>query len=319
MDYQKNSKPNNNNNNEEKIKLNNSTYKLLFWNLLCDEYSNDPGVAQKIDLKYKKWNYRYKLFTQIFSDKNIISDLYCFVEVDKKYDIHSIINNLLGQKSFDSIYFPRPSSPLGIMILYNKVKYRVINSYKYLLGKYYKENIALVAIFQENFHPFNIFSVIVTHLKAWDKNEKIRIKQVNKLFYLLSNDKNFKNLKINKIIICGDFNTNPNSYCIKQVLDNKFNSVFNLNNDNENYTMSIDSEKEGIKKLKFDYIFINNNIEIVNKLLPSEFLDFEKGIPNEKFPSDHLYLFTEFKFCEKAKEIFYDYDNIIYDKSLIKK
>ena len=28
-------------------------YKLLFWNLLCDEYSYDWKTAPKIELKYK--------------------------------------------------------------------------------------------------------------------------------------------------------------------------------------------------------------------------------------------------------------------------
>ena len=80
--------------------------------------------------------------------------------------------------------------------------------------------------------------------------------------------------------------------------------------------MVIDTVDEGLKKLKYDYIFVNNNIEIINKILPINFLDFEKGLPNENFPSDHIYLFTEFKFCEKNKEIFYDYNKIIYDHSL---
>ena len=61
---------------------------------------------------------------------------------------------------------------------------------------------------------------------------------------------------------------------------------------------------------------INENIEIVNKILPVQFLDFEKGLPNENFPSDHLYLFTEFKFCDKSKEIPYDYNSVIYDRNL---
>ena len=297
----------------------NRSYKLLFWNILCNEYSYDWKTSPKIELKYKVWEHRSKLFNQIFSDKNIISDIYCFVEVDKKDDLYLMLNGVINKKLFDIVYFQRPSTPLGIMILYNREKFKIINSYKYLLGKTIYQNFALVAILQEIVYPFNIFVIIVTHLKAWEKNENIRIKQVNQLFYSMANDKNLNNLKINKIIICGDLNTNPDSECIKIITDNKFNSVFDISEQSKNdgnYTMVIDTVDEGLKKLKYDYIFTNNNIEILKKILPINFLNFEKGIPNENFPSDHIYLFTEFKFCDKKNEIPYEYNKIIYNRNL---
>jgi endonuclease/exonuclease/phosphatase family metal-dependent hydrolase len=279
-------------------------YKLLFWNLLCDEYSYDWKTAPKIELKYKVWEYRIKLFNNIFSKKENNSDIYCFVEVDKQDDIYMMLNSIAGHKLFEPIYFPRPNTPLGIMIVYNRYKFKLINSYRYLLGKCIKQHFALVCILQEISFPYNIFAVMVTHLKAWEKNEKIRIKQINKLFNNMENDKNFKNLKINKIILCGDLNTNPDSDCIKLILNNNLQSVFDISEerkDDGNYTLVIDTVDEGIKKLKFDYIFYSNNIEIINRILPINFLDFERGLPNENFPSDHLYLFTEFKFSETMK------------------
>ena len=54
------------------------SYKLLFLNLLCDEYSYDWKNAPNIELKYKVWEYRLKLFDQIFSIKDNIFDLYYF-------------------------------------------------------------------------------------------------------------------------------------------------------------------------------------------------------------------------------------------------
>jgi endonuclease/exonuclease/phosphatase family metal-dependent hydrolase len=295
----------------------NNIYKLLFWNLLCNEYSYDWKTSPKIELKYKVWEYRSKLFAQLFSNKSIISDLYCFVEVDKQDDIYLMLNTIVNQKLYETVYYPRPSTPLGIMLLYNRIKFKLIKSYKYYLGTNINQNFALVAILQENYFPNNFFAIIITHLIARDKNEKTRIKQINKFFYNLSNDNLLKNLKINKIIICGDLNTNPDSDCIKQILGNNFKSVFDINNkDDNNYTIVIDTIDEGLKKLKFDYIFISNNINIKNKILPTNFLDFEKGLPNENFPSDHIYLFTEFQFCKKNDEIIYDFDKIIYDKNL---
>jgi len=237
--------------------------------------------------------------------------------VDKQDDIYLMLNNIVNQKLFETVFFPRPSTPLGIMLLYNRVKFKLIKSYKYYLGSNLNQNFALVAIMQENFFPNNFFVIIITHLIARDKNEKARIKQINKLFYNLSNDTLIKNFKINKIILCGDLNTNPDSECINIISKNNFKSVFDISNkENENYTIVIDTIDEGLKKLKFDYIFISDNINIKNKILPINFLDFEKGLPNENFPSDHIYLFTEFEFCQKNQEVNLDFDKIIYDKNL---
>ena len=307
----------NSNNSKNNASSNNNSYKLLFWNLLCNEYSYDWKTSPKIELKYKVWEYRCKLFLQLFSNKSIISDLYCFVEVDKQDDIYLMLNNIVNQKLFETVYYPRPSTPLGIMLLYNRIKFKLIKSYKYYLGTNLNQNFALVALMQENFFPNNYFVILITHLIARDKNEKTRIKQINKLFYNLANDNILKNLKINKIIFCGDLNTNPDSECIDIILKNNFKSVFDISNINDNnYTIVIDTIDEGFKKLKFDYIFITDNIEIKNKILPVNFLDFEKGLPNENFPSDHIYLFTEFQFVNKNKEIPFDFDKIIFDKNL---
>ena len=308
---------NQNNNTSSNSVITNNSYKLLFWNLLCNEYSFDWKTSPKIELKYKVWEYRSKLFLNLFSNKAIISDLYCFVEVDKQDDIYLMLNNIVNQKLFETVFFQRPSTPLGIMLLYNRVKFKLIKSYKYYLGTNINQNFALVALMQENFFPNNFFVIIITHLIARDKNEKARIKQINKLFYNLSNDTLIKNLKINKIILCGDLNTNPDSECVNIILKNNFKSVFDISNkENDNYTIVIDTIDEGLKKLKFDYIFISDNINIKNKIIPLNFLDFEKGLPNENFPSDHIYLFTEFEFCPKNQEVIFDFDKIIYDKNL---
>ena len=279
-------------NETEQIQMN---YKLLFWNILCDEYSYDWKTAPNIELKYKIWDYRVKLFSQLLSIKDNISDLYCFVEVDKQDDLYMMLNNIVGQKLYDSVYFQRPNTPLGIMLVYNRYKFNLIKNYRYLLGNNVKQNFALVALLQEMFYPFNIFCLIITHLTAWDKNEQIRVNQVNNLFNNLKNDNNLKKLKISKYILCGDFNTGPESECVKIMIENGFKSIFeNEEKDNNKFTMVIDTMDEGIKKLKFDYIFISDNINIIKKIMPIEYLNFEKGIPNENFPSDHIYLQTEF-------------------------
>ena len=79
------------------------------------------------------------------------------------------------------------------------------------------------------------------------------------------------------------------------MIENGFKSVFEEEEKDINkFTMVIDTMDEGMKKLKFDYIFISGNINIVNKFMPIDYLNFEKGMPNENFPSDHIFLQTEF-------------------------
>lgn len=280
----------------------NSNYKLLFWNLLCDEYSYDWKTSPKLELKYKIWEYRSKLFEKILSEKKNICDLYCFVEVDKQDDFYLMLNNIAKQKLYESIYFPRKNTPLGIMLIYNRYKFKVINTYKYLLANSESKSFALCAILQENAQPYNIFCVIITHLIAWDKNEHIRVKQVYNLFNNIKNDKNLYNLKVNKYILCGDFNANPENECVNIIMNNCFKSVFDYDKNDQNYTIVIDTLDEGLKKLKYDYIFTTDNIKVCDKYLPVQYLDFENGMPNQNFPSDHLFLKFDFKFCHKNQE-----------------
>jgi endonuclease/exonuclease/phosphatase family metal-dependent hydrolase len=279
------------------------TYKILFWNILCDEYSYDWKTAPKIELKYKVWEYRKGLFTSFLSSSQTYSDIYAFIEVDKQDDIFQIINSQTQthpSNLYQMIYYPRPNTPLGIMLVYNKYKFSLYYTRKIIIGEHQHQNFALSAVFQELFAPYNYFCVVVTHLTAWDKNENIRIKQVQKLMHCLKNDNAIEQYKIKNIILCGDFNTGPYSECVSIVKMNEYKSVFdNFDKDNQEYTMVIDTMDEGIKKLKFDYMFTKGNVNVVKKLLPKEYLDFENGMPNEKFPSDHLFLKMEFGFGNK--------------------
>ena len=113
-----------------------------------------------------------------------------FVEVDKQDDIYMMLNNIIGKKLYEQFISPRLNTPLGIMLVYNRYKFTLNNSYRYLLGNNIKQNFALVTLLQEMSSPFTIFCLI-THLTAWDKNVHIRVNQVNNLFDNIKNDNNF--------------------------------------------------------------------------------------------------------------------------------
>ena len=75
------------------------------------------------------------------------------------------------------------------------------------------------------FSAFNTFCLILIHLTAWDKNEHIRVKQVNNLFNNIKKDNNLKYLKISKFILCGDYKIKPESEYIKIMIENRFKSI----------------------------------------------------------------------------------------------
>ena len=281
----------------------NITYKLVFWNILCDEYSFDWKTSPKLELKYKVWDHRKTLFTSILSSDQAHSDIYAFVEVDKQSDIFQIVNSHTQthpSNLYQMIYYPRPKSPLGIMLMYNQYKFALYYTRKIIIGENQNQNFALSAVFQELFAPYSYFCIVVTHLTAWDKNESIRIKQITKLMNYLKQDNAIEQYKIKNIILCGDLNTNPDSECISIIKTNGYEQVFdNFDTANDDYTMVIDTMDEGIKKLKFDYIFTKGSVKVVSKCLPTEYLDYEHGMPNETFPSDHLFLKMEFAFESK--------------------
>lgn len=275
------------------------SYKLMFWNILCDHFSFDWKTSPKIELKYKVWEHRSKLFLSLLSDTKNICDLYCFVEMDKQTEIFNMLNNVITNNAYNYIHFPRPKTPLGIMLVYNKYKFTLIEAYKYPVNL----NFVFVAILQENLGCcHNKFCVLIGHLAAWEKNEDKRIKQIELLMNSLKNDKKLKYHKINSYILCADLNTNPDSICVKKILGNNFISAFDLDIKNKNYTMVIDTIDEGMKMLKFDYIFSTANIEILSKNMPLYYLNFEKGMPNENYPSDHLFLTVEFSFKPKQQQ-----------------
>lgn len=273
-------------------------YKIFFWNVLCDQYSYDWKTAPHIELKYKIWDYRSKLIQNILSSKENESDLYCFVEVDKKDEIFNMINNshiFYNRTIFEYTFVERPNSPLGIMLVYNKIKFTMIGQTKYLLSNNVYPNYALCAILQENMNINNKFCIIIVHLSAWEKNENIRKIQISNLMNLMMKDQNFINLGVHNFLICGDFNTGPESECIQMLKRFGYNSAFNYK-ENDDYTIVIDTVDEGLKKLKFDYIFGNKGIIFKNQRMAKQFLNFQKGIPNENFPSDHIYLQSDFSF-----------------------
>ena len=139
----------------------------------------------------------------------------------------------------------------------------------------------------------NKFLIIVVHLVSKVENENIRLGQINHIMKYIEE----KHLRKYPIFIVGDFNAEPNYSCIGKLLENKnicVKSLFDLNK--LDYTHFI--IKDVLYRRILDYIFFiskeKDNEDKELKILSTErgnpIIDEKVGLPNDAFPSDHLFI-----------------------------
>jgi mRNA deadenylase 3'-5' endonuclease subunit Ccr4 len=307
------------NKNEDETKLQKQIYKLIQWNLLakgekfCNK-SSFPNVSENS----LSWENRKLLFRQILKELN--SDFYCFEEVDDYENIGEIFEN----KKFSSIYYSKESNPQGIAVFYNNEKFDLLESEKIFLNSNSIESEGNLIIKSSQFFSVyffkekdtncqKIFCLLVTHLKAKKEFEEIRKNQIKHICNYINFDENYlrklKDYNCDSLILCGDFNTEPDSESLSYLLNyklmgkfEKFVSSYNLFDKNEKDFLECSTfkirEKEYYRVI--DYIFYAGNIKL-NKVIniPNKNSDewkhiLDKGLPSEEFPSDHHYLGIEF-------------------------
>ena len=139
----------------------------------------------------------------------------------------------------------------------------------------------------------NKFIVIVAHLKAKEPNENIRIGQINHLMKFI--EQNF--LRKYPIFILGDLNAEPSYTCVKNLFKNEELNAKSLL-DLKKLDYSTIKLREKMYKRIIDYIIfiskekdnINNELIIKEAERAKPEIDESIGLPNDKFPSDHLFL-----------------------------
>ena len=281
------------------------SFSLMQWNTLSFHLSDKKAFpyAKDEDLK---WENRLPLLKNYLEENK--PDIICMEEIgnfdsgfksdiiDKltiKYDI------AFGQRSA-----PTLNIKLGSIIGVNKEVFTMEKYESVVLedeeGKPGGQNMIWALIVDKK--SGNKFIVFVVHLKAKEPNENIRIGQVNHLIKFIEN--NF--LRKYPIFILGDFNAEPSYTCINNLLSNEnlnVKSLFDLNK----LDYSTIKLREKLYKRIIDYIlFVSKNknnsdnelcIRSAERAKPE--LDESIGLPNDKFPSDHLFLKAEvdLKFC----------------------
>ena len=275
------------------------SFSLMQWNTLSFHLADKKGFPYaKEDVL--KWEYREPLIREILENNK--PDIICLEEIGNYEDKfkNDIIDKLTIKYdiAFGKRFAPTLNINLGSLIGVNKDLFTMEKFENVALddeeGKPGGQNMIWAIISSKK--SGNKFIIILVHLKAKEPYENIRIGQVNHLMKFI--EQNF--LRKYPIFILGDFNAEPNYTCIKNLLSNtnlNAKSMFDLNK----LDFSTIKLRDKLYKRIIDYmIFISKDKDNINKELnikktekAKPEIDENIGLPNNKFPSDHLFLKAE--------------------------
>lgn len=267
------------------------TFNLFQWNTLNRKLS-DKKAFPYVEDKYREWDYRQPLIKKIIEENK--GDIICLEEVGNfEEDFKEKIFEKISTK-YNLLYGPKPSNFMGSILAVNKELFS-IEKYENITmdgidGKKSGSN-TIFALINEN-KTNNKFMVIVVHLKSKEENENIRLAQVDHLMKCI--EENY--LRKYPIFIIGDFNAEPTYTCISKILENKnfgAKSLFNL----KELDFTTIKLRDVLYKRVIDYIFFigknkdeNKELNIINIEKGKPTIDEKIGLPNDIFPSDHLFL-----------------------------
>lgn len=272
---------------------NSITFNLFQWNTLNRKLS-DKKAFPLINDKYLQWYHRHPLIKKIIEESK--ADIICLEEVGNNFDLdfkQKIFEKCTIQ--YDLIFGLRPSKTMGNVIAVNKELFSIEKHENIFLndseGKKSGQNMISALIKDKKTN--NKFLIIVVHLRSKAENENIRLGQIDHLMKFIEEN----HLRKYPIFIVGDFNAEPNFSCIGKFLENKnicAKSLFNLKE--LDYTHFI--IKEALYKRIFDYLFFvsknkdneDKELKILNIEKGMPIFDEKVGLPNDTYPSDHLFL-----------------------------
>ena len=272
------------------------SFSLFQWNTLSKHLSDKKSFPYAKDDNLK-WENREPLIKKILEENS--PDIICLEELGN-YD-SEFKSNILDKLTikYDFAFGERKAPTLGInlgsVIGVNKELFTMEKYENVILedeeGKPGGQNMIWSIILDKK--SGNKFIVIVAHLKAKEPNENIRIGQINHLMKFI--EQNF--LRKYPIFILGDFNAEPSYTCVKNLFKNEELNAKSLL-DLTKLDYSTIKLREKMYKRIIDYIIfiskekdnINNELIIKKAERAKPEIDESIGLPNDKFPSDHLFL-----------------------------
>jgi len=293
-----------------------TSYKLIQWNVLASgEFFCNQSSFPQVDKKYLTWEHRKNLFYEIIRKLN--ADLFCLEEIDDYEKIkNDVFDDLLT--TYSSIYYSKKTGGQGIALFYKNDFFELLHSYNIF---YRGENPGIISnqffsiYFMKEKKQNKTFCLIITHLKAKKEFEELRKIQVNHLCETINQNEEFlqfyKKFNCQSLILCGDFNTEPNFESIQNLINYRFNaqnldkleSAYNIfNNSTSDYLeCSTFKIRESENYRVIDYIFCAGKINVnsVEKVPTKNSKEWETilkiGLPCSFFPSDHHFLGINFE------------------------
>ena len=289
--------------------------KIMSWNVLADAPLWKKKYESMKKDKFIYWDYRKNLITDIISKHQPDICLLCEVEHDKiLFFSQFCVENNYGfiytssdpAKSKETLekymYYTNEKNP-GILIIFKLDKLKLVNNLapdyvNYFYNQQKEHNwsdkelklrlhqcASNIILFEKLDDTNNRFYFTGLHHPYVEDHEEIQDEQI--IFLLNKINKLNTNYKL-PVIMAGDFNAKP-SYRVYDIMNREgFSSAYKIINGVENtYTNSNSFTNQ---KMTLDYIFVNTKCQVKSvEQIDSAYLD-QVNIPNENFPSDHMYL-----------------------------
>lgn len=246
-------------------------YSILTFNLRIDR-EHDGEHRQR---------FRFPLIKETL--KEVSPDIICFQEVKKEAE--SKLVSFLKDYNYVGEYRDNTEAAEANFIFYKKEKFSLldertlwlsdapnIKASRYTEDQSICPRIMTIAKFKTANNE--ILNIINTHLDH--EGEKARQKASRQILDYIKRNINQKE----PLILCGDFNAEPNSVAIKNLLSKLIDTTSHIS-----YTYHEYNKKD--PKTKIDYIFANNNINV----LESKIIEAKE---KDKFLSDHHPILLKF-------------------------
>ena len=267
------------------------TFNIFQWNTLNKKLSDKKSFPYVED-KFLEWEHRHPLIKKIIEENK--GDIVGLQEVGKfEKDFKEEIFDKCSIK-YDTINESTKSIMENVLGINNELfsieKHDIIHL-EGLEGK--KSGRRMICALINDKKSNNKFIVLVVHLAAKAEKENIRICQMDHIIKYIEENL----LGKYPIIFLGDFNSEPTYPSMVKFLENKNicpKSLFDL----KELDFTTIKLRDVLYRRVIDYIFFipknKDNIDKELKILSAEkakpALDEKIGLPNDVFPSDHLFL-----------------------------
>ena len=267
------------------------TFNIFQWNTLNKRLSDKKSFPYVED-KFLEWDYRHPLIKKIIEENK--GDIIGLQEVGKfEKDFKEAIFDKCSIK-YDAINESKKTSMENVLginkELFSIEKHEIIHL-EGLDGKKSGRHMICALIIDKKTN--NKFIVLVVHLTAKAEKENIRLFQMDHIIRYI--EKNL--LGKYPIFFLGDFNAEPTYPSMVKFFENKNicpKSLFDL----KELDFTTIKLRDVLYRRVIDYIFfipknkddVDKELKILSVEKAKPVLDEKIGLPNDIFPSDHLFL-----------------------------